>query len=98
MSRSAWDDFGPPEGPGGDRPPEGEPHPSRHSGDELAQDLDHWIETFEEHMDSSIEEGWVHLRVELGELLNLLALMQAASNVLRARADEDTDDEREQEG
>lgn len=97
MSRSAWDDFGPPEDSGGEPSPRGEPPPSRHSGDELAQDLDHWIETFEAHMDSSIEEGCVHLRVELGELLNLLALMQAASNVLRARADEETDDDAESE-
>lgn len=93
MNRSAWDDFGPVEGPEGERSPEVEPPPSRHSGDELAQDLDHWIETFEAHMDSSIEEGWVHLRVEFGELLNLIALMQAASNVLRARAEEETDEE-----
>ena len=97
MSREGWDDFGqdePVRYVRAEEEPVGD-EAIRHSGDELAAELDHWIAVFEEQLDSSIEEGWVHLRLELGPLLNLLAVMRGAAWVLRSRGVESSDPEEE---
>ena len=97
MSRDGWDDFGQDEPVRGRRsesePVEGDG--TLHSGDEVADELDHWIGVFEDEMDSSIDEGWVRLHLELGQLLDLLATMRAAAWVLRARSAEDSPKEQD---
>jgi hypothetical protein len=97
MSRDGWDDFGQDEPVRHARPeaetPQGEG--TLRSGDELGAELDHWISVFEEQMDSSIDEGWVRLHLEIGQLLNLLATLRAAGWVLRAKSSEDCPKERE---